>query len=40
MCIRDRAKEILGWDVTVPLRDGLEKTIAYFREVVAAQGAG
>jgi len=34
------AKEKLGWDVTVPLRDGLEKTIAYFREVVAAQGAG
>jgi len=34
------AKEKLGWDVTVPLRDGLDKTIAYFREVVAAQGAG
>ena len=35
-----RAKAELGWDVSVPLRQGLEKTIAYFREVVAAQDAG
>ena len=31
-----RAKADLGWDVTVPLRDGLGKTIEYFRGVVAA----
>ncbi len=30
-----RAKADLGWDVTVPLRDGLTKTIDYFRGVVA-----
>lgn len=30
-----RAKVDLGWDVTVPLRDGLGKTIDYFREFVA-----
>ncbi|MFM5918588.1 MAG: UDP-glucuronic acid decarboxylase family protein [Novosphingobium sp.] len=32
----DRAKADLGWDVSVPLRDGLAKTIDYFRGVVAA----
>ena len=31
-----RAKADLGWDVTVPLRDGLSKTIDYFRGVVGA----
>ena len=31
-----RAKADLGWDVTVPLRDGLGKTIDYFRGVVGA----
>ena len=31
-----RAKTELGWDVTVPLNDGLAKTIDYFRGVVAA----
>ena len=25
------AKELLGWQPTVPLADGLERTIAYFR---------
>ena len=35
-----KAKAELGWDVSVPLRQGLEKTIAYFREVVRAQDAG
>jgi len=30
-----RAKDILGWQPTVPLEDGLERTIAYFRTVVA-----
>ncbi len=29
-----RAREILGWEPTVPLEAGLEKTIAYFRELV------
>ncbi len=28
------AKEALGWEPKVPLRDGLEKTIAYFDEVL------
>ena len=30
------AKAKLGWDVTVPLRQGLERTIDYFAKVVAA----
>ena len=34
-----KAKAELGWDVSVPLRAGLEKTIAYFSEVVRAQDA-
>ena len=25
------AKELLGWEPKVPLREGLAKTIAYFR---------
>ena len=29
-----RARAELGWDVTVQLRDGLVKTIAYFRELL------
>lgn len=29
-----RARTILGWEPKVELREGLEKTIAYFREVV------
>jgi UDP-glucuronate decarboxylase len=28
------AREMLGWEPNIPLRDGLEKTIAYFRTVV------
>ena len=32
----DRAKADLGWDVTVPLRAGLGKTIDYFRSVAQA----
>ena len=32
----ERAKADLGWDVTVPLHQGLGKTIDYFRGVVAA----
>jgi UDP-glucuronate decarboxylase len=27
-----RARELLNWQPTIPLRDGLEKTIAYFRQ--------
>jgi UDP-glucuronate decarboxylase len=30
-----RAREQLGWDVSVPLRDGLVKTIDYFRALLA-----
>jgi UDP-glucuronate decarboxylase len=26
----DKAKKVLGWEPTIPLREGLEKTIAYF----------
>jgi UDP-glucuronate decarboxylase len=29
-----RAQEMLGWNPTIPLREGLERTVAYFREVV------
>jgi nucleoside-diphosphate-sugar epimerase len=31
-----RAKSELSWEPRVPLRDGLSKTIEYFREVTAA----
>ena len=27
-----RAQALLGWNPTIPLREGLEKTVAYFRE--------
>jgi len=27
-----RAQELLGWNPTIPLRQGLEKTVAYFRK--------
>ena len=30
-----RAREQLGWDISVPLRDGLVKTIDYFRGLIA-----
>jgi UDP-glucuronate decarboxylase len=29
------ARQVLGWEPTVPLRDGLRRTIEYFREVVS-----
>ena len=29
-----KAKLILGWKPKVPRREGLEKTISYFREVI------
>jgi nucleoside-diphosphate-sugar epimerase len=30
----DKARRILGWQPTVPLRDGLEATIGYFRHAI------
>jgi len=33
-----RAKELLGWEPRVPLRDGLLLTIAYFRQRLQRQG--
>ena len=33
-----RAREHLGWEPKVPLREGLESTIAYFRSVLSEQG--
>ncbi|MDP4688331.1 MAG: GDP-mannose 4,6-dehydratase, partial [Pontimonas sp.] len=27
----EKAKKVLGWEPSIPLRDGLEKTIDYFR---------
>jgi UDP-glucuronate decarboxylase len=35
-----KARETLGWDVAIPLRQGLEKTIAYFSQVVAEIDSG
>jgi UDP-glucuronate decarboxylase len=35
--IIDKAKQVLGWEPTIPLRAGLEKTIEYFRGVVQCQ---
>lgn len=29
-----RARQVLGWDPTIPLADGLDRTIAYFRETL------
>ena len=34
-----RAREVLGWEPLVPLREGLEKTIPYFRRLVEEEGA-
>ena len=33
------AKELLGWEPRVPLKEGLAKTIAYFRQLMAAPRA-
>ena len=30
-----KARAELGWEPTVPLETGLERTIAYFREIIA-----
>jgi dTDP-glucose 4,6-dehydratase len=35
-----RARERLGWEPRVPLREGLAHTVAWFRQVVAAGAAG
>ncbi|MEZ5826043.1 MAG: UDP-glucuronic acid decarboxylase family protein [Geminicoccaceae bacterium] len=35
----ERARTLLGWKPTVPLEDGLEKTIAYFAGHLAGTGA-
>jgi UDP-glucuronate decarboxylase len=32
-----RARQLLGWNPTIPLREGLEKTVAYFAERMNAQ---
>jgi nucleoside-diphosphate-sugar epimerase len=29
-----KARRVLGWEPKVPLAEGLEKTIAWFRQVV------
>jgi UDP-glucuronate decarboxylase len=31
-----RARELLGWEPTISLEEGLERTIGYFRECVAS----
>jgi UDP-glucuronate decarboxylase len=33
-----QARDILGWTPTVPLREGLQKTIAYFEHLLTARG--
>ena len=33
------ARETLGWEPKVALEEGLRRTIEYFREVVAREGA-
>jgi UDP-glucuronate decarboxylase len=35
-----RARDALGWSPSVPLRDGLGKTIAYFDNLLHAQRSG
>lgn len=31
----ERAKELLGWEPTVPLREGLQYTVEYFKQTIA-----
>jgi dTDP-glucose 4,6-dehydratase len=33
-----RARELLGWEPKVPLREGLARTIGYFRDLAAQAG--
>jgi dTDP-glucose 4,6-dehydratase len=35
-----RAREVLGWEPKVPVREGVERTIAYFRELAVASRLG
>jgi UDP-glucuronate decarboxylase len=35
----DRAREVLGWEPRVSLREGLGKTIEYFQQLEAAEHA-
>jgi UDP-glucuronate decarboxylase len=35
----DRAKRLLGWQPTIPLTEGLRKTVAYFAESIGAETA-
>jgi len=30
-----RARELLGWEPTVPLEEGLKRTVEYFRHALA-----
>ena len=32
-----KAREVLGWEPAVPVRQGLERTVAYFREFLGAE---
>ena len=34
------ARSVLGWEPAVPLREGLRRTIPYFRKLVQERGAG
>jgi UDP-glucuronate decarboxylase len=33
-----RARETLGWEPTIPLEEGLRRTIEYFERLLAASG--
>ena len=35
-----RARELLGWSPTVPLREGLKRTVAYFARRVGSAPVG
>jgi UDP-glucuronate decarboxylase len=35
-----RARQLLGWNPTIPLREGLEKTVAFFAERLNAGLSG
>jgi UDP-glucuronate decarboxylase len=34
-----KAMEVLGWKPTIDLREGLERTIGYFEQLLAAESA-
>lgn len=36
----DRAREVLGWEPTVPRSEGMTKTIAWFRSLLAPEAGG